>query len=109
MREALVSCHVRECFLERNDAVLHQGECAEPKDGDAGTGIGPPVSVEVHFNGLVEHAITTPDGLSINPFSEISNLLWKILNIVGWTPRVRLIELEELLGTALHVRHLFFI
>ena len=109
VREALVSCHVRECLLERNDAVLHQGESAEPKDGDAGTGIGPPVSVEVHFNGLMEHAITTPDRLPIDPFSEISSLLWKILNFVAWLPRVRLIELEELLGVALNVRHLFFI
>ena len=103
IREALVRCHVGECLLESNDTVLHQGEGAEPKDGDAGTGIGPPVSVEVHFNGLMEHAITTPDRLSIDPFSEISNLLWKILNFVGWLPRVRLIELEELLGTACHV------
>ena len=109
VREALVRCHVGECLLESNDTVLHQSEGAEPKDGDAGTGIGPPVSVEVHFNGLMEHAITTPDRLSIDPLSEISSLLWKILNFVAWLPRVRLIELEELLGTALHVRHLFFI
>ena len=103
MREALVSCHVRECFLERNDTVLHQGESAEPKDGDAGTGIGPPVSVEVHFNGLMENAITTPDRLSVDPFSEISNLLWKHLNSVLFLPRVRLIELEEFLVAAYDV------
>ena len=103
VREALVSCHIGESLLERDEAVLHQGEGAEPKDGDAGTGIGPPVSVEVHFNGLVEHAITTPDCLSIDSFSEISNLLWKILNFVAWLPRVRFIELEELLGAALDV------
>ena len=103
VREALIRCHIRECFLERNDSVLHQCEGAEPKDGDAGTGIGPPMSVEVHFNSLMEHAITTPDRLSVNPFSEISNLLWKVLNFVAWLPRVRFIELEELLGAALDV------
>ena len=109
VREALVRCHIWECLCESNVAVLHQGEGSEPKDGDAGTGIGPPVSVEVHFNVLMEHAITTPDRLSIDSFSEISLLLRKILNWVAWLPRIRLIELEEFLGGALHVRHLFFI
>ena len=103
VREALVRCHVGECLLESNDTVLHQGEGAEPKDGDAGTGIGPPMSVEVHFNSLMEHAITTPDRLSVNPFSEISNLLWKHLNFVFFLPRVRLIELEEFFVAAYDV------
>ena len=106
VREALVSRHVREGLLEGDEAVLHEGERAEPKDGNTGASVRPPMPVEVHFEGLVEDAISTPDSLSINSFSEISNLLWKTLNLVAWLPRVRLIKLEELLAAACHVRHL---
>ena len=64
--------------------MLHQCEGAEPEDGDTGACKGTPVTVEVHFQCLVENTVTTTDGGSVNTLSEIAGGLGEILNLVTW-------------------------
>ena len=102
-REALVGCHVGECFLERNDSMLHKGKRTEPKDSNTGTSVRSPVSVEVHLNILMEDTVATFNRLPVYTFTEIAHLLWVVLNLIFWLPSIRLVEREEALGSARHI------
>jgi len=82
MGEALVGRHVGEGLLERNDAMLHQGEGTEPKDGDTGACVRSPLPVKVHLDGLVEDTVTTLDGLSVDTLTVITHLFGLVLDLV---------------------------
>ena len=72
--------------------MLHKSEGTEPEEADTRASVGSPVSIEVHLDGLVEHAITTLDRLSVDALSEVTHLLGMVLHLVKWLSRVRLIK-----------------
>ena len=75
VREILVGRQVGERLVESNRAVLHQGERSEPEEGHARASVGSPLTIEVHFNRLVEDGVTTTDSLTLYALSEVAHLL----------------------------------
>lgn len=57
--EFTIGQKVRECFMEGNKWVLEKAEWSKPKCCNSWTGVGPPLSVQIHLNGLMEDTITT--------------------------------------------------
>ena len=78
--------------------MLHQGKRAKPEDCDTGAGKGTPVSVEVHFDVLVEDTIATLDCFTLDTFSEIAGSLGQILNLVTRSSAVTFEEPQVILA-----------
>ena len=95
--EAFVCLQVGKRIFESHKAMLHQAEAAQPKDCDSWAGKRSPVSVEVHFDCLVENAIATSDCVALDTLSEVSGLFGKILDFIPWSTSVGFKETKKLL------------
>ena len=69
------------------ESIGPKGECSHSWNCEC-----PPLSVEVGLNVVVEDSVSTPDGFSGNTLSEITGLLWIVVDFIEWRASIALVE-----------------
>ncbi len=82
-------------MLELVDTVLHQTVGGKGKHTHSWHGVGSPMSVKVHIYSVVEHTVSTLDGVSLDSFSEISRFFWQALQLIDWSSRIAFVKAQE--------------
>jgi len=87
-----VRLQVGEGLLPRGQRVLHKGEGAKPEHGDSGASVRSPVSVQVHFERLVEDSVAAAKRLTRHTLSKIARLSGQHVGFIERRTSVRLVE-----------------